>query len=197
MTRVLGTRRLVLDAPRRSDIQTIFALCQDAEIRRWIPIASPFALSDAEFFIDAYVPHGVVSGDYTTWAVRERRHPHLIGVIELRRDVAPGSASFGCWMGSAHRGRGYAREALLAVVDHAFSHEGLALTQLRWQGIRGNVASARLARSMGFRLETNAATPFPFRGEERESWVAARTADEGSDPKPGWPEEYLNAVATV
>lgn len=168
----LRTRRLVLDTPGAGDIEAVFELCQDPEIRKWLPIASPFEHSDAEFFVQSYVPHGEASNSYTTWALRRSAGTPLIGAVEVRRDEAPASASLGCWIGAAHRGQGLMAEALTAVAAYAFAPDGMALAQLRWQGLAGNERSAALARSLGFVHDPAGATTFDFRGQWRDVWAA-------------------------
>lgn len=179
MATTLHTQRLVLDSPQGGDIGTVFDLCQDAEIQRWLPVASPFLRGDAEFFVNSYVPHGEISGTYTTWALRERSFGTLIGTIELRGDVAPASASIGCWMGAPSRGRGLMSEALRAVIHHAFTaSDGSALSRLRWQGLAGNAGSTALAQALGFVLDADHETTFDFRGEPRAAWTATLRASD-------------------
>lgn len=190
MATTLHTNRLVLDTPNAGDIQAVFALCQDPEIQRWLPIASPFEQSDAEFFINSYVPHGEASGTYTTWALRQATDTPLIGAVEVRLDEAPASASLGCWIGAPYRGRGLMAEALSTVAAYAFAPDGMALSQLRWQGLAGNRASAALAGSLGFVRDADDARAFDFRGQWRDVWAATlRAADNspGEISRPGAP----------
>ncbi|MEO7015233.1 MAG: GNAT family N-acetyltransferase, partial [Leifsonia sp.] len=125
----LRTERLVLDAPRESDIDAVFAACSDAVVQQWIPIPSPYTREDAEFFVRSYVPHGKASGRFSVWAFRIDDGP-LLGTIEVRKDEAAGSASVGCWQAPDARGHGYMREALARILSYAFAPEGLGLTRL-------------------------------------------------------------------
>jgi len=172
MAATLHTDRLVLDTPNPGDIQAVFELCQDPQIQQWLPIASPFERSDAEYFIDSYVPHGEASGAYTTWALRLAAGEPLIGAVEVRLDEAPASASLGCWIGAPYRGRGLMAEALSAVAAHAFAPHGMGLTELHWQGLSGNRASAALADSLGFIADATGPGTFDFRGQWRDVWAA-------------------------
>lgn len=185
MATTLRTDRLVLDTPTSGDIEAVFELCQDPEIQHWLPIASPFKRSDAEFFIGSYVPHGEASGTYTTWAVRLAAGGTLIGAVEVRLDEAPASASLGCWMGAPYRGRGLMGEALTAVAAYAFAVDGMALSKLHWQGLAGNRASAALAGSLGFVRDESRAKTFDFRGQWRPVWAATlRPPVTRPDPPP-------------
>lgn len=164
----LRTERLVLDAPRESDIDAVFAACSDAVVQRWIPIPSPYTREDAEFFVRSYVPHGTASGRFTVWAVRIDEGP-LLGTIELRRDEATGSASVGCWQAPDARGHGYMREALARILSYAFAPEGLGLSRLRWEYLVGNEASKQLATHLGFVFDDASAHTVDVRGEAREA----------------------------
>ena len=98
MTPRLVTERLVLDAPRGEDVDAVFEACQDADTQRWVPLPTPYTRESAEFFVTAYCPHGIASGQYTVWALRDRATGRFEGVLEVRRDDAPGCASLGCWL---------------------------------------------------------------------------------------------------
>lgn len=176
MAATLHTDRLVLDTPDPGDIQAVFELCQDPQIQRWLPIASPFEHSDAQYFIDSYVPHGEASGAYTTWALRTAAGSPLIGAVEVRLDEAPASASLGCWIGAPYRGRGLMAEALSAVVAYAFAADGMGLAELHWHSLTGNRASAVLADSLGFTRDANGPGTFDFRGQWRDVWAATLRA---------------------
>ncbi|MDQ1582759.1 MAG: hypothetical protein QOF36_813 [Microbacteriaceae bacterium] len=184
----LMSEGLVLDAPRESDIPTLFELCQDAAIQRWVPIPSPYLRADAEFFVRSYVPHGETSGTYTTWAIRPGSGAPLVGSIELRVDAMPGSASLGCWLGADARGHGTMTAALNTVINHAFAADGLALEQIRWEGLNGNAPSARLAERLGFEFEAGPERRLSFRGETRPGWLAILRPDDRKI-KAGWPKD--------
>ncbi|KRC51128.1 hypothetical protein ASE16_09365 [Leifsonia sp. Root227] len=163
---VLRTERLVLDAPRESDIDAVYAACQDQVIQQWIPLASPYTHENAEFFVRSYVPHGAASGRFTVWAYRIG-DGGLLGVIEVRKDEAAGSASVGCWQVPDARGHGYMREALSRVVAHALDPEGMGFSRLRWEYLVGNERSKRLAMDVGFVFDQASAHTVDFRGESR------------------------------
>ena len=161
----LRTARLILDAPREADIDAVLDGCQDPETQRWIPLPSPYTRENAEYFVRSYCPHGLAPGRYTVWALRERETAPLIGVIEVRRDEAEGSASLGCWSVPAARGRGLLREGLIAVTRHALDPDGLGFTRLRWERLAGNVASGRLAEAAGFVFDPGTEHTVDFHGE--------------------------------
>ncbi|NEN06210.1 GNAT family N-acetyltransferase [Diaminobutyricibacter tongyongensis] len=176
MLRTLVTERLTLDAPADADIEAVFELCQDPEIHRWVPLPWPYGRDNAEFFVRSYAPHGLASGAYETWAIRTAADTPLIGAIELRRDEAAGSASFGCWLGEASRGHGFMKEAARAVIDYALGAGGPGYTRLRWEGLVGNDASRRIAVALGFVIDADPTRTVDFRGEPRPSWLGVLDA---------------------
>ena len=125
----LRTARLILDAPREADIDAVLDGCQDPETQRWIPLPSPYTRENAEYFVRSYCPHGLASGRYTVWALRERETAPLIGVIEVRRDEAEGSASLGCWSVPWARGRGLS-QMLIEEVEKRAKKEGFSVINL-------------------------------------------------------------------
>ncbi|WP_240183775.1 GNAT family N-acetyltransferase [Leifsonia aquatica] len=167
----LRTPRLVLDAPRESDIDAVLAACQDAETLRWVPLPDPYTRASAEFFVRSYVPHGVASGQYDVWAIRRTPAAPLVGAVEVRRDEAEGSASLGCWLERGSRGQGVMHEALVAVCVHALDPAGLGFTRLRWEYLPGNDASRRLAEGVGFDFAEAVPHRVRFHGEERDALV--------------------------
>lgn len=164
----LRTARLVLDVPREADIPAVLEACQDPGILRWIPLPDPYTLENAEFFVRSYCPHGLASGRFTVWAIREGDGAPLLGVVEVRRDEAEGSASVGCWLTPAHRHRGIMSEALTAVCAWALAPDGLGFHRLRWEYLPGNEVSRRLAESVGFDFTGAEPHPVDFRDEQRQ-----------------------------
>jgi RimJ/RimL family protein N-acetyltransferase len=176
MSETLVSARCVLTSVLTDDIDTVYELCQDPEIQNSVPIPSPYGRENADFFVRYYIPHGVVSHRYTVWALRADSTAPLLGVIELRPDAQPRSASLGCWLGAPSRGRGLMAEALGAVIRYAFSDAGGGFTQLRWEGLADNESSVRLAARLGFTVTAIHDHRLEFRGEQRDGWLAILSA---------------------
>ena len=174
----LRTARLVLDAPREGDIAAVFEACRDPELLRWVPLPEPYTIENAEYFVRAYCPHGLASGQFTVWAIREAESSPLVGVVEVRRDETAGSASVGCWLTPSARRRGVMTEALTAVGEYALSPEGLGFDRLRWEYLPGNEASRRLAEAVGFDFAGAQPHPVGFRGEQREALTGVLRRDD-------------------
>jgi RimJ/RimL family protein N-acetyltransferase len=138
---VLATARLVLRAPRRSDVKAIATLANDRRIAaNTARIPHPYAIEDAEQFVAAVNKR---EGEACFVVTLDGA---LIGMcsIESRED----GPELGYWLGVAYWGRGFATEAVRALIDHAFGdleHEALI------SGARvNNPASRRVLEKCGF-----------------------------------------------
>jgi RimJ/RimL family protein N-acetyltransferase len=140
---VFETERLTLRAPRLEDAKAIAALANDrriAENTRRIP--HPYALGDAEEFI-ATVNHG---------------HGEMALLIALDDGTLIGGCGLGLmdgqvpdlgyWLGVPYWGKGFATEAVRALIDYAFTDLDHVALQA---GARvTNPASRRILEKCGF-----------------------------------------------
>ncbi|MFH9351542.1 GNAT family N-acetyltransferase [Kitasatospora sp. NPDC017646] len=168
----LTTDRLVLRAPRESDIDAIFAACQDAEIQRWTVVPVPYRREDAEFFVRTLAPEGLATGAEYIWCVVERDTDRLVGTqAVVRRPGDPNAASVGWWTAEEQRGRGYTVEAARAVARWALTD--LGLRRLQWLAYVGNEGSRAVAERVGYRPEGTLRSYADQRGVFHDAWVAS------------------------
>ena len=180
----LHTERLVLSIPTEADIDAITAACQDPEVPRWTTVPSPYTRQDAVEFVEL-VAKWWADGVETVWAIR--KDDVLAGMIGLHRITDHphgGDAEIGFWGVAEHRGQGVMREAAHAVVDFAFDE--LKLVRLTWRAVTGNVASARTARSLGFRYEGMLRQALTSTRSRDDGWVAGLLATDDRTPVE-WP----------
>jgi RimJ/RimL family protein N-acetyltransferase len=139
---VLETKRLALRAPRLGDAKTVAALANDRRIaENTARIPHPYKMSDAESFITGANKAG----------------GEAVFLITLRNGVIVGACGLvmqeqtpelGFWLGVSHWGKGYATEALHAVIDYAFADLGHEALQA---GTRvTNPPSRRVLEKCGF-----------------------------------------------
>jgi RimJ/RimL family protein N-acetyltransferase len=180
----LRTPRLTLRPPVLDDVDAIAVACQDPGIQRYVPVPVPYRQEDAADYVTGFCDPGWASGDRLTWAVLE--DGALVGTVGLD-DVADGAAELGYWLAPEARGRGVMREAAAAVVDHGFDPgSGLGLARIGWRAYAGNVASAAVARGLGFRFEGVARLGAVGRRGREDDWLAGLLATDDRAPRP-WP----------
>ncbi len=138
---VLETGRLTLRAPQLQDAKTIARLVNDRRIaENTVRIPHPYTVDDAEEFIAAC---NARDGE-ATFVVVLGEQPIGICAVEPRAT----DAEIGYWLGVPYWGKGYATEAVRAVIDHAFGALGHAALQA---GARvSNPASRRVLEKCGF-----------------------------------------------
>ena len=140
---VLETERLKLRAPRPEDAGQVAMLANDRRIaENTARIPHPYTLADAQTFLAAVNR----SANETTLLITLPRD-QVIGIcaLELREGPAP---ELGYWLGVPYWDRGYATEAVRALIDHAFGELGHDALQ---GGARvTNPASRRVLEKCGF-----------------------------------------------
>ena len=138
---VLETKRLALRAPRLEDAKTVAALANDRRIaENTARIPHPYRTADAEGFISGEQGRATPVPDH---AARRQRSSALRHHVRRRH-----TPELGYWLGAPYWGKGYATEALHAVVDYAFTDLGHEALQA---GARvTNPASRRVLEKCGF-----------------------------------------------
>jgi RimJ/RimL family protein N-acetyltransferase len=139
---VLETKRLVLRAPRLEDAKMVAALANDRRIaENTARIPHPYKVADAEGFIAGANKAGgeavflVALPDET-----------IVGACGIAMQAE--TPELGFWLGVPYWGKGYATEALHAVIDYAFTDLGHESLQA---GARvTNPASRRVLEKCGF-----------------------------------------------
>jgi RimJ/RimL family protein N-acetyltransferase len=139
---VLETARLVLRAPRLGDAKTIATLANDRHIaENTARIPHPYKLSAAKDWIG-----GVNKSPDEEQYVITLPDGTLIGACGIEsRDDAP---SLGYWLGQAFWRKGYATEAVRALIDHAFGD--LEHDELQSSARVTNPASRHVLEKCGF-----------------------------------------------
>ena len=138
---VLETKRLSLRAPRLEDAKTVSMLANDRRIAENVArIPHPYKMSDAETFIGRVNVTGEVVFLIT---LRDETIVGACGIVLQEQ-----AAELGYWLGVPYWSKGYATEALHAVIDYAFTDLGHESLQA---GARvTNPASRRVLEKCGF-----------------------------------------------
>jgi RimJ/RimL family protein N-acetyltransferase len=182
--------RLRLRPFRDADLPVFVAYRQDPGVARYQGWDDTFSREDGQALFDA--ARGVAPGTPGVWfhlAMEERASGTILGdcVLHVREDD-PRQAEIGFTLARAHQGRGYAAEAVAAVLGYAFGtlglHRVVAITDAR------NGAAARLLERVGMRREGHYIQNVWFKGawgDElsfallREEWMARRNPERTVD----------------
>jgi RimJ/RimL family protein N-acetyltransferase len=137
---VLETARLKLRAPRSEDAKAIATLANDLRVAaNTARLPHPYRIADAEEFIATAKSRGEACFVVT-------RDGRLIGTcgVEQRED----GPELGYWFGAPFWGRGYATEAVRALIDYAFGD--LGCERLHSGARVSNPASRRVLEKCAF-----------------------------------------------
>jgi RimJ/RimL family protein N-acetyltransferase len=189
----LRSPRLLLSVPTLDDVDAITSACQDAAVQRWTTVPSPYTRDHATSFVTSYVTAGWESGTTRTWAIR-RLGPGggdiLAGMIGLE-GVRDGGGEIGYWLALSARRERIMSEAVAAVLDYGFGEDGAGLQRIQWRAYAGNVPSARVARSAGFRFEGTRRLGAVGRSGREDEWTAALLDTDPRSPADGWPSDAV------
>lgn len=129
---VIHTARLTLRLPSSDDAVAVTAMLCDFQVARWLTqVPHPYALSDAESYLNAPEPG--------TWVISDAEG--LAGMITV-------SDKLGYWLAPRVWGRGYIREAAMPLLARHFSAAGAA--ELIAGCITGNERSLQILTRLGF-----------------------------------------------
>jgi aminoglycoside 6'-N-acetyltransferase len=174
----LRTARLTICRFRAEDAAALAAYRSEPEIARHQGWETPFLEEQAAAFIAGLEgTHPDTPGEWFQLAVTETGSGVLVGDIGVGPDGDdPRLARIGFTVAPAHQGRGFATEAVTAVLDHLFrargKHRVAADCDVR------NTASVALLERVGMRREAHHLASAWWKGEWTDGYVYAVLADE-------------------
>jgi len=152
----IETERLTLRPPAHSDFRVWTALRRQSEafLVPWEPAWAKDHLGRKAFTNRVYwAQRSVSSGSAVPLFLFRRADGELVGAITLdniRRGPAQ-AGTLGYWTGAAFARQGYMREAIGAMVHHAFAQ--LDLSRIEAACLPENAASRGLLENSGFKYE--------------------------------------------
>ncbi len=152
----LETERLTLRAPIHSDFHQWTALRRNSEefLTPWEPAWADDHLSRRSFTNRVYWAQRAMSSETALpLFMFHREGEQLVGAITLdniRRGPAQ-AATVGYWTGESHARQGFMREALMAMVHHAF--HVMDLSRIEAACLPENTPSRGLLERSGFKYE--------------------------------------------
>jgi ribosomal-protein-alanine N-acetyltransferase len=166
----LDTERLILRQPAHSDFRAWVALRLDsaAFLTPWEPTWADDHLSRKSFTNRVYwAQRSISNGTAVPLFLIRRTDEMLLGAITLdniRRGPAQ-AATTGYWIGEPFARQGYMREAIAAVVHHAFNV--MDLSRIEAGCLPENTPSRRLLESSGYKYEGVAQSYLQINGRWR------------------------------
>lgn len=142
---VLTTPRLILRPRRDADAEALYPVLSDPDVMRWWSRAPLESLEATR----AYLSRDTI-GDWRAWFIIPSGDDRAIGWVSTGEKRQGGVAEIGYILSPAVQGRGFAREAVSAVIDLLFA-EGKR--RIFADTDPDNAASNRLLEVLGFRRE--------------------------------------------
>lgn len=147
----LTTDRLVLRAFTHADIANLVRFAGSDEVHATtLNIPSPYTDQHA---IDWIATHQatLAAGHGVVWAIADGQSDELVGTIDIRLQMIHKRGEIGYWVGPPHWGKGYATEAVRAVLGYGFGE--LGLYRIYADHFAGNDASGRVLTKVGMTQE--------------------------------------------
>jgi len=173
----LNTPRLVLRRFTDSDVEPFCVYRNDPQVaafQNW----TECSLTEARAFVDwQKLLTSAVPGQWFQIAVALKETSQLVGDCGFRLDAEePGQATVGITFSTQYQGRGFATEALSALLDHLFI--GLTLRRVRADTDAQNIRCSRLLQRVGFRREGHLVQSLRFKGRWADEYLYAILRDE-------------------
>lgn len=171
----MRTERLLIRMPRTEDIDTLTAYRNDPEVNALQDWDLPYPRERAERLVAALTDRqDVLPGEATQLAIDV--DGELVGDMYVGVDEHGGIAEIGCTLNSPHQGKGYAGEALSAVVDHLVDRVGVhrIIAQLSPE----NEASARMLERLGMTFESLTRQSYWWRGTWDDNLLYSMSAED-------------------
>ncbi len=145
---VLKTERLLLRPFRMDDVEAVYRYASDARVAKHVRFRRHRNRAETRQAIRMMIG----GGRFSAWAVTLRPSGELVGACGF---VAPqwehARGEIGYWLGQPHWGKGYATEAVEAVLQHGFGT--LRLNRIEAVCSPENPASSRVLEKAGMKFE--------------------------------------------
>jgi RimJ/RimL family protein N-acetyltransferase len=129
----------------------VVELCGDWDVARTTAnIPHPYDQSMAEAWIRTHRP-AFEAGEATTYAITLNETVQLVGAIGIHINKSNRIGEIGYWIGKLFWNRGYATEAVKAVIAYGF--EQLGLNRIHARHMTKNAASGRVMEKAGMKFE--------------------------------------------
>jgi [ribosomal protein S5]-alanine N-acetyltransferase len=168
----LKTARLLLTPLRPQDAPALYKATSDPEVMRYWDWPEHDSILTTTAFIATELEE-VAAGKAFYWAIRTSRDAEALGTCDLSEiDDHHKRAEVGFLFAQAAWGKGYAHEAMQAVITHAKSELGIERLTARTHA--GNEKSARLLKRLTFEFEGTLKAYIRRDGIRKDCWLFGR-----------------------
>lgn len=170
----LRTERLVIRTPTPEDVEPYWTWRNEAEVAALQAWTLPFPRETAQQHIDSAIEQGgPVEGSWWTAMFDETASGATVGEIGVRLTNDARTAEVGYTLARRNWGRGYAVEALDALIGHLFA--AFPLTRV-WGGLHpDNRASAMVLERCGLLFEGHTRLSFWVGEDNSDDWIYGMT----------------------
>lgn len=149
---LLETKRLVLRQFTVADAEHIFALDNDPAVMRYLNGGEPTPRAVVEqTILPTFMEYDQNVPGFGVWAVDEKSTGDFLGWVSMRpSDEMVGEVILGYRFRKATWGKGFATEAVRALIDKGFTE--LGVQRVVATTYQDNVASQRVMEKLGMRL---------------------------------------------
>ncbi|MTB51318.1 GNAT family N-acetyltransferase [Lewinella sp. W8] len=147
----LRTPRLLLTAPRVTDIPRIATLANDPDVAKMtLNIPHPYTEMDAVFWLNM-AREGRAGGHHYIFAIRDPEAEEFLGGVGITVNELHQRGTLGYWLGQPYWGQGITTEAVAALIAMGF--EELKLHRIDATHLVTNPASGRVMEKNGMKKE--------------------------------------------
>lgn len=166
---VIETERLILREIVDEDLPEIFYQRSDPEMMKYVDRTPAQSLDDARKFMGRVIA-AQQANEGITWGITLKNEPKLIGNIGIWRiDKEHHRGEIGYVLHSEHQSKGYAAEALKAVINYGFSVMKLHSLEANVNPL--NSASIKLLEKNNFVKEAHFKENYYFNGRYLDSAI--------------------------
>jgi RimJ/RimL family protein N-acetyltransferase len=182
---LIATKRLVLRRFRKADATTLADYRSDPEVARYQSWDAPFPPLRAETAVANFMASDPDRAGWFQYAVERAEDKVLIGDVAVHLHDNLKQAEIGFTLARAYQKKGYATEAVGAVLDRLFRVQGLH--KVTGECDARNTASAGLMERLGFTREGHLRQQTWIKGEWTDDLIYGLLAEEwllGRVPQP-------------
>ena len=148
---VLSTPRLILRALQPSDLDDLYEYASDPEIDQYVPWEHYKNIDEARKNLNEFLEE-YEKDRLGAWGIEHRADKNLIGITNISMPHRINrNVELGYTISRAYWGKGYATEAVQAVIQFGF--EKMKLVRIEAVVLPENLASARVLEKSGMQFE--------------------------------------------